>query len=256
MICRSLTRSLSKKNWQRNFLSTYQLSSSGASFNVVLENDSVVILTRPVTDFQMNQSLIGCKNTGEAAVVDCGGKPAPFMEAAERKGLQIWHLLQTHAHIDHVSGLKETKEKLPAALVYLHPLDLPVYDSVPQQSQMFGVSCDLPLPKIEQYLEDGTSIHVGEIKLDVILTPGHSPGHCVFVNKEHQFIVGGDLLFQNSIGRTDLPLCNPSDMEESIRKLYSIPDVNDDCLVIPGHMGCTTLGTERQSNPFVKMWVK
>lgn len=236
--------------------STYQVSTSGASFNVIFENDDVVILSRSVTNFQMNQSLIGCKKTGEAAIVDAGGRPAPFLEAAERKGLQIWHILQTHAHIDHVSGLKETKKLLPAALVYLHPLDLPVYESVPQQSQMFGVECDLPLPEIEKSLEDGETISIGEINLEVVLTPGHSPGHCIFVNKEHQFIIGGDLLFQSSIGRTDLPLCVPSDMEDSIRKLYAIPDLDDDCLVIPGHMGVTTLGTERKQNQYVQMWVK
>ena len=222
----------------------------------MFENNELVILSRPVTNFQMNQSLIGCKNTGEAAIVDAGGPIAPFMEAAERKGLQIWHLLQTHAHIDHVSGLKESKEKLPAALVYLHPLDLPVYDSVPQQSQMFGVECALPLPEVDVNLEDGQKIGIGDIELEVVLTPGHSPGHCVFVNKAHQFIIGGDLLFENSIGRTDLPLCNPTDMEDSIRKLYSIPDMTDDCLVLPGHMNVTTLGKERENNPYVKMWVK
>ena len=155
---------------------TYQVSTSGATFNVMYENDDVVILSRPVTTFQMNQSLVGCKRTGEAAIVDAGGRPAPFMEAAERKGLQIWHLLQTHAHIDHVSGLKATKEALPAALVYLHPLDLPVYESVPQQSQMFGVDCELPLPDIDKDLVNGATVSVGEIDLEVVLTPGHSPG--------------------------------------------------------------------------------
>ena len=168
--------SLTKMQKLKSSFATYQVSTSGATFNVMYENDAVVVLSRPVTSFQMNQSLVGCKRTGEAAIVDAGGRPAPFIEAAERKGLQIWHLLQTHAHIDHVSGLKATKEALPAALVYLHPLDLPVYESVPQQSQMFGVHCELPLPDIDKDLENGATLSVGEIDLEVVLTPGHSPG--------------------------------------------------------------------------------
>jgi glyoxylase-like metal-dependent hydrolase (beta-lactamase superfamily II) len=81
-------------------------------------------------------------------------------------------------------------------------------------------------------------------------------GHCIFVNKQHQFIIGGDLLFQSSVGRTDLPLCVPSDMEKSVQNLYAIPGLNDDCLVIPGHGEKTTLGTERAQNMYVQMWVK
>ena len=236
--------------------STYQVSPTGPTFNVLLENDDVIILSRPVTQFQQNQSLVGCKRTGEAAIVDAGGRPAPFVEVAERKNLQIWHLLQTHAHIDHVSGLKETKDILPAAWIYLHPLDLPVYESVTEQAQMFGVECDVPLPEVDRSLKDGQDVMVGDLTLEVHHTPGHSPGHCIFVSKEHQFIIGGDLLFQQSVGRTDLPLCDPAAMEESVRKLYAIPGLQDDCLVCPGHMGVTTLGQERKMNPFVKMWVE
>jgi hydroxyacylglutathione hydrolase len=229
--------------------------STGASFNILFENDSCVVLSRPVTQFQQNQSLLGCKKTGEAAIIDAGGRPSPFIEAAERKGLEVWHLLQTHGHIDHVSGLKETKELLPAALLYLHPDDLPVYDSVSEQSRMFGVDCDLPLPDIDKHLEDGMTITVGEIDLEVVHTPGHSPGHVIFVNRQHQFVIGGDLLFENSIGRTDLPLCDSSAMENSIRKLYNL-GLSDDCLVFPGHMSMTTLGEERKNNQFVQMWVR
>ena len=193
----SLTN-MHKMHMLKATFATYQVSTSGATFNVMYENDDVVILSRPVTTFQMNQSLVGCKRTGEAAIVDAGGRPAPFMEAAERKGLQIWHLLQTHAHIDHVSGLKATKEALPAALVYLHPLDLPVYESVPQQSQMFGVDCELPLPDIDKDLVNGATVSVGEIDLEVVLTPGHSPGKLFFV----LFLVSAVFFFLQRFGQS------------------------------------------------------
>ena len=202
--------------------SSYTNPVSGASFDVPLDTADVVILSRPVTMFQMNQLLLGCKNSGEAALVDAGGAPAAFIEAGERHNLQIWHVLQTHAHIDHISGLKETKEKLPSARIYLHPLDKPVYDSAEQQGQMFGVPFEGPLPPIDQDLADGDLLRVGEIELTVHHLPGHSPGHVVFVSVEHGFVIGGDLLFQGSVGRTDLPLCDAEAMSASICKLYEI----------------------------------
>lgn len=234
---------------------TYKNPNSGATFNVPLENDKVVIFSRPVTAFQMNQLLVCCKQSSEAAIVDAGGAPAPFIECAERHNMQIWHLLQTHAHIDHVSGLKETKEKLPNAHLYLHPLDKSVYDSVEQQSHMFGVPFDGPLPDIDRNLSDGEKLYVGDIELKCHHLPGHSPGHVIFVSADHGFVIGGDLLFQGSVGRTDLPMCDPEAMAESIRKLYDIEDLGDDTIVLTGHMGHTTLGAERRSNPFVQSWL-
>ena len=238
-------------------LASYTNPRSGASFDVPLDTADVVILSRPVTMFQMNQLLLGCKRSGEAAIVDAGGKPAPFIEAGERHNLQVWHILQTHAHIDHVSGLKETKEKLPAARICLHPLDKPVYDSAEQQAQMFGVPFEGngPLPPIDRDLVDGETLSVGDIQLTVHHLPGHSPGHVVFVSVEHGFVIGGDLLFQGSVGRTDLPLCDPEAMSKSIRKLYDIEGLDDDTLVLTGHMGHTTLGAERRTNPFVQSWL-
>ena len=236
-------------------LSTYTNPRSNASFEVPLNTNDVVILSRPVTMFQMNQLLLGCKRSGEAALVDAGGVPAPWIECAERHNLQIWHVLQTHAHIDHISGLKETKEKLPNARIYLHPLDKPVYDSAEQQGQMFGVPFDGPLPPIDADLADGDKLLVGDIELTCHHLPGHSPGHVVFSSVDHGFVIGGDLLFQGSVGRTDLPLCDPEAMAQSIKKLYQIEGLSDDTLVLTGHMGHTTLGTERRTNPFVQCWL-
>ena len=207
----------------------------------------------------MNQLLLGCKQSGEAAIVDAGGTPAPFVEAAERHGMQIWHVIQTHAHLDHISALKDTLDALPAAKCYLHPLEAPVYESVAQQADMFGVPLDAPLPDREEHttpIADGDTLRVGDIALRAHHTPGHAPGHVVFSSTEHQFVVGGDLLFEGSIGRTDLPFCDPDAMAESIRKLYAIEGLGHDCIVLPGHMGITTLGRERAGNPFVGSYLR
>lgn len=224
--------------------------------HVVLENDSVVVLSRPVTVYQQNQSLVGCKRTGEAALVDCGGHPRPFLEAAEIFGLNITGILQTHAHVDHVAGLGDTRAALPDAPLHLHPLDDPVYESVPQAALDFGVDLESPLPPVDIPLQDRQTLRIGEMEMEVRHTPGHSPGHCVFVCRKHQFVIGGDLLFRGSVGRTDLPLSDPRDMEESIRVLYGIDGLDSDCLILPGHTETTTLGTERRTNPFVKAWLE
>lgn len=193
--------------------------------------------------------------TGQAAIIDSGGAPEPFVAAAEALGLEVTELLQTHAHIDHVSGLKATKELLPAAALRLHPDDSQVYAEAEQWAAMFGVPLEGPLPAIDADLVDGEPVRVGDIELVPVHTPGHCPGHCVLVCSEHQFVAGGDLLFQGSVGRTDLPLCDPEAMEASLRRLYAVPGLGPDCLVLPGHGESTTLGAERATNGYVKAWV-
>ena len=131
-----------------------------------------------------------------------------------------------------------------------------MYDSVEQQAQMFGVPMfDGPLPPIDHDLADGEKLHVGDIQLECHHLPGHSPGHVAFVSTEHDFVIGGDLLFQGSVGRTDLPLCDPEAMALSVCKLFQIEGLSDSTLVLTGHMGHTTLGAERQTNPFVRSWL-
>src|SRR5690625_6273413 len=103
--------------------------------NVLLENDHIVIVSEPVGPFAMNQMLVGCKRTQTAAIIDAGAPPQDFIREAQARDLTITHLLQTHAHIDHVAGLEETKKVLPLPL-HLHQDDLPVYQNVPMQAKM------------------------------------------------------------------------------------------------------------------------
>lgn len=215
--------------------------------NVLLENEQVVIYGQPVGPFAMNQMLVGCKRKHRAAIVDSGASPDAFIEQAKDANLSITHLLQTHAHIDHVAGLAETKRKLPLPL-HLHPDDLPVYQSVPAQGQLYGFPVEA-LPPIDHWYTDGETIRVGDLQWTVMHTPGHCPGHVCLYEKSQRILIGGDLLFRMSIGRTDLPLCDGRAMIESLRKVLELPD---DVMVFPGHMDTTTIGFERRMNPFLR----
>lgn len=194
---------------------------------------------------------MGCKVTHSAAIIDSGEDPSVFFAAyAKDQSFQVDHLLQTHAHIDHVLGLKATKEHYPEAPIHMHELDLPTYDLVEISSKTYGIPIDMPLPPIDIFLSK--SLTVGELHFDVLFTPGHAPGHSVFYCKEHNFALVGDLIFQGSVGRTDLPNCSQKDMKESIRRLVSL--LPDRCLLLPGHGPVTTMGVEKSGNPFVLDW--
>lgn len=250
----STTRAANRRaaRWRAN--GSRALSSAVPS--IVLQGDECVVMSMPVTPFQQNQSLVGCKKTGVAALFDAGGHPEPFISAAKELGMTIEQIFQTHAHIDHVAGLKRTKEELKDAPIFLHVDELPVYESVEQQARMFQTECDGPLPPVDKWLEDDGTISIGELTFRTFHTPGHSPGHIIFVSETtKQFIIGGDLIFNGSIGRTDLPGSDENAMKKSIQKLYALEGVQQDCLVFPGHGDAFTLSSQQTSNPFVQHWV-
>lgn len=213
----------------------------------LVETDELVLFTSPVGPFAMNQSLLGCKKTGEAVLIDAGEPPQRFLEAARQRELSIKAVLQTHAHVDHVAGLGPTLEAIPVP-VYLHAADLPIYRFVPQQAQLYGFPVP-PLPEIEHLYADGDSFTVGDLELQILHTPGHSPGHVCLYAEAQGLLIGGDLLFRGSIGRTDLPFCDPQQMGISLRRIFTLPDPT---LVIPGHGEPTTIGHERASNWIAK----
>lgn len=231
------------------------LSHNGESGRLIVDSEDVFIVMRPVGMFQMNEYFIACKKTGVAALVDSGEPSSNYFSAlAEENSYSIKHLIQTHAHIDHVTGLVKTKEEFPDAPVYLHRDELPVYEQIEQQVQMFGIPCDTPLPPVDVFVKEGTSINVGNIDLDIMLTPGHSPGSVVFFHdhEEYPFAFVGDLIFEGSVGRTDLPGSNPADMQKSVGKVCGWLPSN--ALLLPGHMGVTTMDREMKTNMFVKEW--
>lgn len=132
----------------------------------------------------------------------------------------------------------------------MHELDLPTYALVEQSSKNYGIPIDLPLPSIDFFLTQ--SLVVGSLQFDVLFTPGHAPGHCVFYCEKYSFAFVGDLIFQGSIGRTDLPNCSPKHMKQSIQQL--VRALPDECLLLPGHGAVTSMAEEKAHNPYVLDW--
>jgi hydroxyacylglutathione hydrolase len=157
---------------------------------------------------------------------------ATFLALVEKLGVVITQCLLTHAHLDHVMGCGWVQERWGLA-PRIHPLDEETYQRAPLAAQLYAVPMDSLPPPIPD-LAHGMRVPCGPIELEVRWVPGHAPGHVVFVSHDHGWVVGGDVLFQGSVGRTDLPGCNPSDL-----------------VVWPGHGGPTNIGEEMRGNPFV-----
>lgn len=156
-------------------------------------------------------------------------------------------LLNTHCHIDHVLGNKFVSDNY-ALLPQFHEGELPLLTAVPSYAPQMGMNYEVsPLP--EKFLQASGSIEFGNSRLEIIFAPGHSPAHLCFLSEEDNFLIGGDVLFYQSIGRTDLPGGNYETLISSIKqKLFILPD---ECVVYPGHGPSTTIGFEKQNNPFL-----
>jgi hydroxyacylglutathione hydrolase len=156
-------------------------------------------------------------------------------------------LLNTHCHLDHVFGNKFIAEEYKLTLK-THPLEKTILEMAPTSGLMFNLPFDNYQGEVT-YLEEGDTISLGEDELEVIHAPGHSPGSICFYSAKQQFIIGGDVLFQNSIGRTDLPYGSHEDLIRNIKgKLFKLPG---DVKVYPGHGPATTIGEEMKANPYL-----
>ena len=195
--------------------------------------------------FAENCYLVAEPGSGDAVIVDPGEESDRFLAVARREGLTIREIWLTHAHIDHVSGVAEVKAATGAP-IYLHPADRPLYDNLPQQAAMFGLRVGPPPPP-DRPLSHGGAVAIGTTTFAVRHTPGHSPGSVCFVAPG--IVLGGDVLFQGSIGRTDLPGGSFERLIRSIRGELLVLD--DDTMVYPGHGPPTTIGVERRTNPFL-----
>lgn len=202
----------------------------------------------PVTPFQQNCSLIWCEETMKGAIVDPGGDLDHILDVVEKQGVEVEKILITHGHLDHAGGTFELREKLNIPVEGPHEADKFWIDQLPDNCAKYGFPPSYPFTP-ERWLNDGDTVTVGKEVLEVVHCPGHTPGHVVFISKEHKVAIVGDVLFQGSIGRTDFPMGNHDDLINSIRnKLWPY---GDDISFIPGHGNMSTFGAERQMNPFV-----
>lgn len=192
-----------------------------------------------------NCYVLGCENTREAAVIDPGEEAPRILDALNEDGLTLKLILNTHGHFDHVGANRELKMAVPEAQLMIHGDDAPMLGQLAHSARMFGMQAENS-PDADRLLQDKDAISFGDVNLDVVHVPGHSPGGVAFVTDSGIFV--GDTLFAGSIGRTDLPGGNFDTLIASIQnKLFQY---DDDTPVYPGHMGPTTIGQEKRFNPF------
>lgn len=167
----------------------------------------------------------------------------------EKRSLKPVILLNTHCHLDHIFGNRFI-QKTYGLVLHINRVEQPVLETSPAAGQLWQLPFDNYDGEI-RYLDEGDTVAIGDDRLEVLFTPGHSPGSISFYCREEKFLISGDVLFQGSVGRTDLPGGDFTILEESIKtKLYTLPK---DVVVYPGHGETTTIGDEMKSNPFVKM---
>lgn len=206
------------------------------------------VIIIPVTPFAQNCSLIWDPNTQVGALVDPGGDVEKLYAEVDANHVKIEKIILTHGHLDHVGGTLQVAERFQVPIIGPHIEDKFWLDALQQQSQMFGFPPATPFSP-QQWLAHGDSIALGELSLEVIHCPGHTPGHVALIEPTSKQVIVGDILFAGSIGRTDFPKGDHQQLLSSIReKLFSLPD---DMKVYPGHGPTTTIGIERASNPFV-----
>lgn len=202
----------------------------------------------PVTPFQQNCTLIWDPTTMRGALVDAGGEPARLLERVAHHGVQLEKLLVTHGHLDHAGAVAEIAEQLNLPIEGPHQDDAFWIDGMPDAARQYGFPPARSFVP-QRWLQHGDTVHLGSLTLDVLHCPGHTPGHVVFHHPASQLAMVGDVIFQNSIGRTDFPKGNHADLIRSIRsRLFPL---GDEVQFIPGHGPMSTFGRERQVNPYV-----
>jgi glyoxylase-like metal-dependent hydrolase (beta-lactamase superfamily II) len=207
----------------------------------------LIVATLPVGLIQTNCYVVGCEETRQGAVIDPGGHPERILAEVERHGLEVEYVLNTHAHFDHTDANGAIVDATGAPLA-IHPADLPTLRSS-GGSAWFGMSANTsPLPDLE--LADGDELEIGRLRFRVLHTPGHTPGHVCFYERDEGALFDGDVLFYRGIGRADLPGGNQQQLLDSIeRVLFALPD---ETVVYSGHGLATTIGEEKRLNPWLR----
>ncbi|MEE2644784.1 MAG: MBL fold metallo-hydrolase [Myxococcota bacterium] len=202
----------------------------------------------PVTPFQQNCSLVWCRESREAALIDPGGEEQRLLRAVEEEGVILRKLLLTHGHLDHAGAAERLRRETGCEIIGPHRGDDFWLAGLPQQSMLFGFPPVSPFQP-DRWLEGGEELALGTLRFQVIHCPGHTPGHLVFFSKAASLAFVGDVIFEGSVGRTDFPQGSFPDLRRSIRE-HLFP-LGDEVTFVPGHGPTSTFGRERRSNPFV-----
>lgn len=202
--------------------------------------------------FQENTYIL-YDDTKECIIIDPGcftqNEKDQLVRFIEEKKLKPVRLINTHCHLDHIFGNRFVAEKYNLELE-IHKGEVPVLEAAPMVSANYGIPFPEPSPPASKFLEEGDIVKFGDTELEVLFTPGHSPASISFFCKKDKYVIAGDVLFQGSIGRTDLPGGDfPTLISVIKEKLFPL---GDDVKVYSGHMGMTTIGAEKKSNPFLQ----
>ncbi|WP_448583440.1 MBL fold metallo-hydrolase [Thermocrinis sp.] len=207
----------------------------------------MILKVIPVGPLSMNCSIIVDEESNQSVVIDPGADYEAILKALEGTNPKL--ILATHGHIDHVGQVKKLKEELKIPF-FMHKGDVfllndPIWNGFDKY-----VGAELPCPEPDSFLKDDQELCVGSIKLKVLHTPGHTPGHCCFYLKEQKLLIAGDLLFRGSVGRWDLPGGNLEELRRSLFKIIS--EIPEDTSVVCGHGEGTTIGREKVFNPLLR----
>lgn len=198
-----------------------------------------------VGPLEENCWLLHDEASGDVVLVDPGAEPERICAAVEASGGTLRAIWLTHAHFDHIGGVQGVRRGFPGVRVHLHAADQPVFAFGARSAASWGIPFEQPDAADEELME-GQVMRCGDTAFEVWHLPGHAPGHVAFISGDAMF--GGDVLFAGSIGRTDLPLASPSDMDASLRRVARLPE---GIAVYPGHGPATRIGAELRTNPFL-----
>ncbi len=202
----------------------------------------------PVTPFQQNCSIVWDEESKKGAVIDPGGDLPRILAALEELEVTAEKIVLTHGHIDHAGGAAELAETLKVPVEGPHEADRFLLDDLPAAGARTGIPGRPVTP--ERWLDEGDTVDIGGFAFEVLHVPGHTPGHIVLVHRPASFAIVGDTLFQRSVGRTDFPYGNHDQLIAGIKaKLLPLGDAFG---ILPGHGSTSTIGAEKQSNPFLR----
>lgn len=198
-----------------------------------------------VGPLEENCWLLADPDSGEAVLVDPGDEAERLLAAVDATGCVLRAIWLTHCHFDHVGGVAGVVRERPVP-IHRHAADDVFYGAAADSAARWGIRIENPPPSTDELAEGGT-VTLGAYTFDIWHVPGHAPGHVAFIG--HGLCLSGDVLFAGSIGRTDLPLCDPSAMQRSLTRLATL---DAETRVLPGHGVMTTIGRELASNPFLR----